>query len=146
MQFKSLVDVCLPLITVSACKTMKPHNESYVRRSSDRPQLLARVKHRLVLTVGNESGVLLFQGLDPLHDDFSVQNKRGVRCTVGIIRGPAFRLSCNPCIGEWIRSGGLMVRAPACRSRGRWFDSTYSVSKLGQFRSPHFARVFRKRH
>ena len=37
-------------------------------------------------------------------------------------------------------SGGhLMVRAPACRSRGRWFDSTSAVSKLGQFRSPHFA-------
>ena len=35
-----------------------------------------------------------------------------------------------------------MVRAPACRSRGRWFDSTSAVSKLGQFRSPHFARVF----
>ena len=37
-------------------------------------------------------------------------------------------------------SGGLMARAPDCRSRGRWFDS-----KLGQFRSPHFACVFRKR-
>ena len=35
-----------------------------------------------------------------------------------------------------------MVRAPACRSRGRWFDSTSAISKLGQFRSPHFARVF----
>ena len=45
-----------------------------------------------------------------------------------------------------VSSGGLMVRAPACRSRGRWFDSTSAVSKLGQFRSPHFARVFRKRH
>ena len=43
------------------------------------------------------------------------------------------------------RSGGLMVRAPACRSRGRWFDYTSAVSKLGQFRSPHFAHVFRKR-
>ena len=29
-----------------------------------------------------------------------------------------------------------MVRAPACRSRGRWFESTSAVSKLGQFRSP----------
>ena len=47
---------------------------------------------------------------------------------------------------KYVRSGGLMVRAPACRSRGRWFDSTSAVSKLGQFRSPHFARVFRKRH
>ena len=44
-----------------------------------------------------------------------------------------------------VGSGGLMVRAPACRSRGRWFDSTSAVSKLGQFHSPHFARVFRKR-
>ena len=43
-------------------------------------------------------------------------------------------------------SGGLMVRAPACRSRGQWFNSTSAVSKLGQFHSPHFARVFRKRH
>ena len=43
------------------------------------------------------------------------------------------------------RSGGLMVRAPACRSRGRWFDYTSAVSKLGQFRSPHYAHVFRKR-
>ena len=45
-----------------------------------------------------------------------------------------------------VGSSGLMVRAPACRSRGRWFDSTSAVSKLGQFRSPHFACVFRKRH
>ena len=45
-----------------------------------------------------------------------------------------------------VGSGGITVRAPACRSRGRWFDSTSAVSKLGQFRSPHFARVFRKRH
>ena len=28
-----------------------------------------------------------------------------------------------------------MVRTPACRSRGGWFDSTSAVSKLGQFRS-----------
>ena len=42
-------------------------------------------------------------------------------------------------------SGGLMVRAPAYRSRGRWFDSTSAVSKLGQFRLPHFSRAFRKR-
>ena len=42
---------------------------------------------------------------------------------------------------EVVGSGGLMVRTPACRSRGRWFDSTSAVSKLGQFRSPHFARV-----
>ena len=41
---------------------------------------------------------------------------------------------------------GLMVRAPACRSRGQWFDSTSAVSKLAHFRSPHFARVFRKRY
>ena len=27
-----------------------------------------------------------------------------------------------------------------------WFDSTSAVSKLGQFRLSHFARVFRKRH
>ena len=44
-----------------------------------------------------------------------------------------------------VGSSGLVVRAPDCRSRGRWFDSTSAVSKLGQFRSPHFARVFRKR-
>ena len=50
-------------------------------------------------------------------------------------------LACNT-----VGSGGLIVRAPACRSRGRWFDSTSAVSKLGQFRSPNFARVFRKRH
>ena len=36
-------------------------------------------------------------------------------------------------------------RAPAFRSRGRWFDSTSAVSMLGQFRSPHFACVFQKR-
>ena len=48
--------------------------------------------------------------------------------------------------GIGVGNGGLMVRAPACRSRGWWFDSSSAVSKLGQFRSPHFARVFRKRH
>ena len=48
--------------------------------------------------------------------------------------------------GTSVESGDLMVRAPACRSRGRWLDSTSAVSKLGQFRSPHFARVFRKKH
>ena len=47
---------------------------------------------------------------------------------------------------SFVGSGGLMVRAPVCRARGRWFDSTSAVSKLGQFRAPHFARVFRKRH
>ena len=51
--------------------------------------------------------------------------------------------SCHNCV--MVGSGGLMVRAPACRSRGRWFDSTSTVSKLGQFRSTHFACVFLKR-
>ena len=32
-----------------------------------------------------------------------------------------------------------MVKAPACRSRGWYFDSTSVISKLGQFYSPHFA-------
>ena len=32
----------------------------------------------------------------------------------------------------------------ACRLRGCRFDSTSAVSKLRQFRSPHFARVFTK--
>ena len=41
-------------------------------------------------------------------------------------------------------SGTLVVRALDCQSRGRWFDSISAVSKLGQFRSPHFACVFRK--
>ena len=57
------------------------------------------------------------------------------------------RLKNNRCRRSHpVGNGGLMVRAPACRSRGRWFDSTSAVSKLGQFRSPHFARVFRKGH
>ena len=34
-----------------------------------------------------------------------------------------------------------MLRAPACQSKRRWFDSTSAVSKLGQFRSPHIICV-----
>ena len=35
-----------------------------------------------------------------------------------------------------------MTTAPASRSKGMWFDSTYAVSKLGQFHSPLFAVSF----
>ena len=34
----------------------------------------------------------------------------------------------SACPRGLLGSGGLMVRAPACRSRGRWFDSTSAVS------------------
>ena len=37
-------------------------------------------------------------------------------------------------------------RAPDCQSRGRWFNPTSAVSKPRQFRSPHIACVFWKRH
>ena len=37
---------------------------------------------------------------------------------------------------KFVGSSGLMVRAPFCRSRGQWFDSTSIISKFGQFRSP----------
>ena len=35
--------------------------------------------------------------------------------------------------------------SPGFRSKGPGFDTPYAVSKLGQFRLPHFACVFRKR-
>ena len=41
---------------------------------------------------------------------------------------------------------GLMVTAPTFSSRGQQFDSTSAFSKFGQFHSPHFVCVFRKRH
>ena len=64
---------------------------------------------------------------------------------------------CNVCTAnQWgavVSAWGAVVsgarwscgRASGFSKKGQWFETTSTVSKLGQFRSPDFACVFRKR-
>ena len=49
----------------------------------------------------------------------------------------------TPSFQSLVKFGGVVPQLVECRT---WFESHYTTSELGQFRLPHFASVFRKRH